>query len=198
MTYDPHPPTAQLPADLISLGSQSHPYASSYSSSASSSSSSVFSVEAASSQTTASSAFSARSSVHSNWDNDEPWSLSGAQFKSAVLQPKHTVSSGPIQDISTLDGYVLATSQCREQIHDQSGTWHIGRNTVTHFTLPLVKPCEAQAVAPEQRQHPRRCSASAARRPPPALVRQNDRKVNFVDNLVGEHLPLSLLLRGQH
>lgn len=49
------------------------------------------------------------------------------------------------------------------------------------------------AVAPELRQHPRRThhvahtgngSASACPRPPPSLVRQSERKVNFVDNLV--------------
>ncbi|OAX79765.1 hypothetical protein ACJ72_05913 [Emergomyces africanus] len=46
------------------------------------------------------------------------------------------------------------------------------------------------AVAPELRQNPRRSysnsstSSSACARPPPALVRQCDRKVNFVDNLV--------------
>ncbi|OJD20320.1 hypothetical protein ACJ73_08346 [Blastomyces percursus] len=45
------------------------------------------------------------------------------------------------------------------------------------------------AVAPELRQNPRRTysnisSSSACSRPPPTLVRQCDRKVNFVDNLV--------------
>lgn len=39
-------------------------------------------------------------------------------------------------------------------------------------------------VAPEQRQHPRRSSASGC---PPSLVRQCDRKVSFVDNLVGKN-----------
>lgn len=41
-------------------------------------------------------------------------------------------------------------------------------------------------VAPEQRQHPRRtCVGSVARTGcPPSLVRQSDRKVNFVDSLV--------------
>ncbi|KKZ59134.1 hypothetical protein EMCG_05468 [[Emmonsia] crescens] len=45
------------------------------------------------------------------------------------------------------------------------------------------------AVAPELRQNPRRTysntsSSSTCSRPPPTLVRQCDRKVNFVDNLV--------------
>lgn len=37
----------------------------------------------------------------------------------------------------------------------------------------------------DQRQHPRRCSLARNQRPPP-LVRQCERKVNFVDNLVGK------------
>ncbi|CAG8973634.1 hypothetical protein HYALB_00002200 [Hymenoscyphus albidus] len=40
-------------------------------------------------------------------------------------------------------------------------------------------------VAPEQRQHPRRTSAGSVQpKCPPSLVRQCDRKVNFVDSLV--------------
>jgi hypothetical protein len=55
-------------------------------------------------------------------------------------------------------------------------------------------------VPPELRKHPRRTSnhvsqsngvSSACPRPPPSLVRQCERKVNFVDNLVGK----SCLLR---
>jgi hypothetical protein len=41
------------------------------------------------------------------------------------------------------------------------------------------------SVPAQQRQHPRRSSLARNQRPPP-LVRQADRKVNFVDNLVGE------------
>ncbi len=43
-------------------------------------------------------------------------------------------------------------------------------------------------VVPELRQNPRRSSHSATSRTgcPPPLVRQADRKVNFVDNLVGK------------
>lgn len=46
------------------------------------------------------------------------------------------------------------------------------------------------AVPPELRVHPRRTSSvaasGAAARPPPCLLRQSERKVNFVDNLVGK------------
>lgn len=48
------------------------------------------------------------------------------------------------------------------------------------------------AVPPELRMHPRRTSSSlqssgaSCARPPPCLLRQSERKVDFVDNLVGE------------
>lgn len=44
---------------------------------------------------------------------------------------------------------------------------------------------DVTSVPAPQRQHPRRCSLSKGCRPPP-LVRQRDRKINFVDNLVGK------------
>ncbi|KAH6679742.1 hypothetical protein B0J14DRAFT_472109 [Halenospora varia] len=47
---------------------------------------------------------------------------------------------------------------------------------------PKQRPTE---IAPEQRQHPRRTSVGSSQpRCPPSLVRQCDRKVNFVDSLV--------------
>ncbi|KAF2207495.1 hypothetical protein CERZMDRAFT_51103, partial [Cercospora zeae-maydis SCOH1-5] len=42
---------------------------------------------------------------------------------------------------------------------------------------------DVTSVPPNHQPHPRRCSPSRGSRPPP-LVRQRDRKVNFVDNLV--------------
>ena len=58
----------------------------------------------------------------------------------------------------------------------------------------LAPPCAKQPppphpeVAPELRQNPRRTSTSSISRSccPPPLVRQCDRKVSFVDNLVGK------------
>lgn len=57
--------------------------------------------------------------------------------------------------------------------------------------LTLTTQWPRQKVPAEQRQHPRRTSAPTATRTgcPPALVRQCDRKVNFVDSLVGKPTP---------
>ena len=44
---------------------------------------------------------------------------------------------------------------------------------------------EITSIPEQQRQHPRRNSLARHQKPPP-LVRQSERKVNFVDNLVGK------------
>ena len=62
-----------------------------------------------------------------------------------------------------------------------------------HHVNGLVPKAADAAVPPELRKHPRRTSNYAVQsngvpcpRPPPCLVRQSERKVNFVDNLVGK------------
>ena len=66
--------------------------------------------------------------------------------------------------------------------------------------IPKIMRPPLEASLHEQRQHPRRtqpsaelCSGSGAPypRPPPSLIRQSERKENFVDSLVGKlvHLP---------
>ena len=65
--------------------------------------------------------------------------------------------------------------------------------------LPNVVQPSIGCAFPEQRQHPRRtqpsaegCSGSGAPypRPPPSLIRQSERKENFVDSLVGKLIHL--------
>lgn len=60
---------------------------------------------------------------------------------------------------------------------------------VSQFSQPCrhQQPSYADvtSVPSEQRQHPRRCSLARNQRPPP-LVRQAERKLTFVDNLVGK------------
>src|SRR5215469_11558420 len=57
-----------------------------------------------------------------------------------------------------------------------------------HRTVRKVVPpfkIEEHPVAPELRQNPRRSSISS-NRGPPSLIRQNERKGQFVDSLVGK------------
>ena len=72
----------------------------------------------------------------------------------------------------------------------------ISPSKLGHLTLPPIGT-ENRAIpaSAEQRQHPRRSSTAAKQWQPPTLVRQSERKGNFVDKLVGEwvslgHVPL--------
>lgn len=59
------------------------------------------------------------------------------------------------------------------------------KNPITKFWPQPRIPVE---IAPEERQNPRRTSVGSTTRTgrPPTLIRQADRKVNFVDSLVGK------------
>ncbi|EFQ92638.1 hypothetical protein PTT_10222 [Pyrenophora teres f. teres 0-1] len=136
---------------------QTHPYAAPLSSSASSSTSSVFS-DAASQASSASS-----TSSHSNWDSEE-WSRNQVAPTSTV-DPASLSAFQPISRVSTYPQY--QQTACRERAQER---------------LPSLR---AEFLAPlEQRQNPRRSTSTINQRAPPQLVRQSDRKVNFVDCLV--------------
>ncbi|KAF1834575.1 hypothetical protein BDW02DRAFT_498038 [Decorospora gaudefroyi] len=137
---------------------ETHPYAAPLSSSASSSTSSVFS-DAASQASSASSA-----SSHSNWDSEE-WSSRHQAAPTSAVDTASSISFQPISRVSTYPQY--QPSACREVVQER---------------LPSLR---AEFLAPvEQRQHPRRSSTTINQRARPQLVRQSDRKVNFVDCLV--------------
>ncbi|KAL8974762.1 MAG: hypothetical protein Q9197_000998 [Variospora fuerteventurae] len=139
----------------ISTDHHNHPYALSIESSASSSTSSVFSLDAPSSQ-------SSVSSTSTSWESEQD----------NVYLQNHAASRQPIQ-----------------YAHPQGST------------LPAAYPAKLRPahnlqfnpVASECRQHPRRtlpqsqlngCPTAAGLRPPPALVRQSERRDNFVEGLV--------------
>ncbi|KAJ5663048.1 hypothetical protein N7507_003779 [Penicillium longicatenatum] len=64
----------------------------------------------------------------------------------------------------------------------------LGRTSGGSRAFGKVVPTKDAAVPPELRMHPRRTNSVATSgpgaRPPPCLLRQSERKVNFVDNLV--------------
>ncbi|KAL9096805.1 MAG: hypothetical protein Q9163_006404 [Psora crenata] len=143
----------------------------------SSASSSVFSVDAPSSQSSV-----AWTSVGwSSWHNE--------------IEPPH---SGQVaSEIHQPNNYMPKENLCLNGLK----------------SLPPPQPC----VAPEARQHPRRTqrvtstgsqdgtSATLCHRPPPTLVRQSERKINFVDSLVDTTTqmvetiwPLSAYVRSRH
>lgn len=65
---------------------------------------------------------------------------------------------------------------------------HIVDTQMSHAVRQQLSYADVTSVPSQQRQHPRRSSLAKHQRPPP-LVRQADRKVNFVDNLVGKSKP---------
>ena len=154
MSLDTYPPFG-------TASTRSHPYAPSLSSSASSSTSSVFSDAASqtSSSTTASTQ-SAFSAWEEDWSSRAPQAVPGSSTDSANLS-----TFAPITRVSTFPQY--QPSACRE--------------TAVERVLPPLRT--DLAVPAEQRLHPRR-SSTISHRQPPQLVRQSDRKVNFVDCLV--------------
>jgi hypothetical protein len=151
-----------IPSHVLgTASSRSHPHVPSPSSSTSSTSSSVFSdTESQASLSSSSTAYSAPSS----WDSEE-WS-SRVQSAPQRIAAEHFAS---ISRINTFPQY--EPPACREVISDR-----VLPPLRTDFALPAV-----------QRQHPRRSSTTINQRPPPQLVRQVERKVNFVDCLVGQY-----------
>ncbi|MCJ1284884.1 hypothetical protein MMC26_004221 [Xylographa opegraphella] len=140
----------------LRITQNNHPYSSSVASSASSSSSSIFSSDAHSSQSSAPS--SSKSILYTGWDSEHSETLSTIDYRIAAITPK-SQDGGP----STTRPFLA-----RERLSDD-------------------------AVAPELRLNPRRTQAPSredvlngcsAARPPPTLVRQCDRKDNFVESLV--------------
>lgn len=149
----------------LHISTKNCPYSPSLASTASSSSSSVFSLDAPSSQSSVSSAAGWSSSAWNSENESE-----NQYFTSRHVSQQSTTSSSEEDFIHTS---CLAGSRPRAQ-------------------LP------AEAVALESRQHPRRTQrlnsyesqdgkiVSSCPRPPPSLVRQSERKENFVDSLVGK------------
>ena len=85
---------------------------------------------------------------------------------------------------SSSDNETSETYCCTSQPAPSFTTCEQGISVATYWPKHKVQV----EVAPAQRQHPRRtCVGSTTRTGcPPTLVRQCDRKVNFVDSLVGK------------
>ncbi|KAK2018317.1 cyclin [Colletotrichum eremochloae] len=100
---------------------------------------------------------------------------SGSVWSAVSSQSSSSTSPTNASDSDSTDSYCLSrpSALCRSAVR---------------FTSPWVKQTTQQvpiAIPQELRQNPRRTSAGNTRSgAPPTLVRQSERKVNFVDNLV--------------
>lgn len=108
-------------------------------------------------------------------------------------------ASSSSSSVFSLDGNSTQSSISSTSTNPVDVAWeHEGEQSLpARGSLPSLRgpvpPKPDAAVPPELRQHPRRTSTYVAQsngvpcaRPPPCLMRQSERKVNFVDNLVGE------------
>lgn len=116
-------------------------------------------------------ASSASSSAASVWSDtasqsSDDSSLTGAPFESQSSQTYNGTSQPALS----------------------STTSHTGCDSITSDVTSWQKVTLQGEAPAQQRQHPRRTSIGSATRSgcPPSLVRQSDRKVNFVDSLVGK------------
>ena len=151
-----------LAPTTLCVSTNNHPYGSSIASSASSSSSSIFSLDAPSQSSTAS---SSTNSLNAIWEHEN--------------QDAYTTA----RQASKGDDAICGEPSLKLKSHN------------TKHAQPRVQPlCEA--VTPDSRRNPRRThrlpqlnpknGTTAPVRPPPALIRQCERKDNFVDSLVGK------------
>jgi PHO85 cyclin-5 len=84
------------------------------------------------------------------------------------------------QSSSDSESYDCPTNHIAPSFTPANGTCEQSTSTATCWPKQKL----TVEVPTEQRQHPRRSSAAGC---PPALVRQCDRKVSFVDSLVGKN-----------
>lgn len=124
----------------------------------------------------------------------------------------HSLASSPTSSTSSIFSFDAPSSQ--SSVSSTSSSWDSENETpslnqavphqhsiytavtaVQDFKPTIVQIDPANAVASESRQHPRRTQppaqpngplANTVPRPPPSLVRQSDRKDNFVESLVGK------------
>lgn len=124
----------------------------------------------------------------------------------------HSLASSPTSSTSSIFSLDAASSQ--SSVSSTSSSWdseneipslnqaiahqhsiYTAVTAVQDIKPRIVQIDPANAVGSESRQHPRRTrppiqpngpSANTVPRPPPSLVRQSDRKDNFVESLVGK------------
>lgn len=107
---------------------------------------------------------------------------------SASSSTSSVFSVDALSQSSVSSTYSTKSNGSQQLKWDTENPWQTSVPKTLHRALPPIKTCDAPPIAPEQRQHPRRCSVSAQRAAPPTLTRQSERKGQFVECLVGEHI----------
>ena len=117
-------------------------------------------------------------------------SSSASSSSSSIFSLDGVSSQSSISSTSTNPVDLVSEGECCRHAAPNSTNEAGPRCLRSVISGGITKPTD-NAVPPEQRRHGRRTNglvaqSSSCLRPPPCLVRQSQRKVNFVDNLVGE------------
>lgn len=120
-----------------------------------------------------------------------------SSISSSASASASSVWSGSDTTSQTSDDASGSISSDSDSCHSYFSSQESSTTTRRPDLLTKQRQQQQQAVPVELRQNPRRTAAAAggAGCPPPSLVRQSDRKVNFVDSLVGTFLSLTQLLK---
>ncbi|KAI0124746.1 cyclin [Xylariales sp. AK1849] len=121
-------------------------------------------------------------------------SLHNGPYNSSIASSASSSSASVWSDASSQHSDDTSISAITSDSSEHCGAYCLNSqpSEITHDQANSTSSWAGQAsqasveVSQELRQNPRRTSSSTSARPgcPPALVRQSDRKVNFVDNLV--------------
>ncbi|KAJ6151325.1 hypothetical protein N7470_007919 [Penicillium chermesinum] len=125
--------------------------------------------------------------------------LSGASHAHPYASSISSSASSSSSSVFSLDASQSSISSTAtnpvDVIWENDADSQVGRNPCPRSYVKGALPKDA-AVPAEMRMHPRRTKPASTNgptsaRPPPCLLRQSERKVNFVDNLVENIWPLS-------
>lgn len=127
-------------------------------------------------------------SIHSSASSSQPSVFSDSLSVQSSIASSVSDDFRYTQEDARERDRICAQAQLHFQAQNrplEEGQSALGKLLKTNGPCPSY--ADVTSVPAPQRQHPRRCSLSRNQKPPP-LVRQRDRKINFVDNLVGKHM----------
>lgn len=110
---------------------------------------------------------------------------SASSSQTSIFSEAGSAQSSVASSIS--DDFRSTQEDARDRYCATAQQKHIVDTQLSQAGHQQLTYADVTSVPAQQRQHPRRSSLAKHQRPPP-LVRQADRKVNFVDNLVGEFM----------
>lgn len=117
-------------------------------------------------------------------------SSSSSVFSLDAVSSQSSISSTSTGSVDVIWENGPSGSECQQAGRGAQNSSDLNSLIARQNTSRVVSKTADTAVPPELRQNPRRTNQtggpSTGSKPPPSLVRQSERKVSFVDNLVSE------------